>query len=411
MADLTELKSAADAASKTLADLRAVVEEKANSADVVDRDTLESARTEMATKFQAEQDARAALEAKISDLQVKMETPKGQFGGGKDDAKALGDFMRKGIGGQAMAGGEGVEIKAMASNDSPDGGFLVMPEMLSGIQARLRRTSPVRSVARVQQTNTNAVELLVERGDAGYEWVGETTARSDTATNTINRISIPVHELSALPKVSQRMLDDAGFDLGGWLSERVADRFARAEAAAFVSGTGIAQPKGFLSYDVATTVDASRANETLQYKFTGASGAFNSTDPADILVETWYELQPAYQQNATWMLKNTAMAEVATLKDASGFLLREILTDSGAITRLIQGRPAVVADDMPAIAADSLSIAVGDFSNYMIAENGGLTVLRDPYSSKPHVLFYTTKRVGGGVTDFDAIKLIKFGTS
>jgi HK97 family phage major capsid protein len=399
MADIEELKKIAEEGNKTLHELRDVVEQKANSSDVVDLDTLKKAKSEFAEQLKKEQDANAELKARIEAVETKGNRPNAPDAAAELESKNFDGYLRGEIGES--------EYKAMATNSQADGGFLISPTMLSGIQKRLRRTSPIRQIASVYTAET--LEILVERDDAGYEWSGETQARNETGTPTIHKISIPTHELSAKPKQTQKMLQEAGFDVGSWLEAHVGDKFSRAEATAFVSGNGVSQPKGFLSYASSATADDSRAVETLQFRATGVSGAFASSNPADVLVRTFYDLQGPYQENASWMMKSTTAAEVAVLKDGDGtLLLQSIINGAGAITRTVQGRPVVIAEDMPAIGANSLSIAIGDFSAYAVVDREGTRVLRDPYSAKPYVQFYTTKSVGGGVTDFDAIKLIKF---
>jgi HK97 family phage major capsid protein len=376
------------------------------SADFVDQATLKNMQNDLAAKMSAMDVLQRALQSKTEALETAIARP-GKVDGNEPspEAKAFRDYLAKGV-------FPADERKDMLTGSNPDGGYLVPDVMRAGIQKRLRLTSPVRAVANVVSFVGGTYDVIVERGDAGSGWVAETASRSETTTPTLNRISIALHELAAMPKVSQRLLDNTSFDIEGWLTGYVADKFARDEATAFISGNGVARPKGFLSYSSATTVDASRADETLQYRITGTSGAFDATNPADVLVRTFYDLNPGYQANAAWMMANSTMALVAVMKDANGYLLREILNGDGSLVRTIQGRPAYSAEDMPAIAANSFSIALGDFSmGYTIVENPGMTILRDPFSAKPNVLFYTTKRVGGGVSDFDAIKLIKFGTS
>lgn len=402
MADIEEVKSLFEATQRTAEAAKAKVEELAGkAADYLDRATLDNIKADLAGKMSAQDAAQVALKARLDDIETKLNRPGAAANVQTAESKAFGDYMRKGI--------EADELKAMSTTTGDSGGFLIPDAVRAGIQERLRRSSPVRQVASAVMVSGMSYQVLVERGDAGYEWAGEKSTRNETDTPTVNRITITAHELSAMPKASQRLLDDIGFDLEGWLQGRVEDRFARAEASAFVSGNGVDRPKGFLSYSTATTADETRAAETLQYRGTGTSGAFASTAPADVLVKTFYDLQGAYQANASWMMKNSTMAEVAVMKDGDGaYLLREILNANGTLVRTIMGRPAYVADDMPAIAANALAIAVGDFAaGYTIVDGTGMTVLRDPYSAKPHVLFYVTKRVGGGVTDFDAIKLIK----
>ena len=259
----------------------------------------------------------------------------------------------------------------------------------------------------------NSYDIMVERGDAGAEWAGESSTRNETDTPTINRISIALHELSAQPKITQRLLDNATFDVEGWLTGYVADKFSRTEATAFVSGDGDAKPKGFLSYGKSTDADASRAVETLQYRVTGASGAFATTNPADVLTKAFYDLHGVYQSQASWMMRSSTAAETAVLKDGNGnYLIQGMMNAEGQFIRTIQGRPVFMAEDMPAIGANSYSIAVGDFGRgYTIVDGQAVTVLRDPFSAKPNVLFYTIKRVGGGLAEADAIKLIKFGAA
>lgn len=408
MADIEEVKTLFADTQKIVTATRDKVEEMAKkSADYVDADTLGKMKAELADKLAASDKLQAELKNRLEEVETKANRPGNRPAEQTPEAKAMGDYLRKGVEPAA-------ETKAMATSSNPDGGYLVPVVMRDGIQERLRRTSPVRAVANVISFAGVSYDVLVERGDAGFEWAGETQERSETATNTINRISIALHELSAMPKASQRLLDNATFDLEGWLAGRIADRFSRAEATGFVSGDGSNKPKGFLSYTKVTTADDTRAAEALQYRFTGADGAFaNSPNAADSLVKLFYDLQAAYQLNASWMMKNTTMAEVAVLKDGDGaFLLREMLNGDGSLVRTVMGRPAYQADDMPAIGSGTFSIAVGDFqAGYTIVENPAMSILRDPYSAKPNVLFYATKRIGGGVTDFDAIKLLKFATS
>lgn len=403
-----ELKEALEASNKTIADLRSEVDAlNKRSADYLDKDKLQKAEADLAGKLQAEQEKRSALEARLE----KLETGAARPGVGQSETedahtRAFHDFVTRGV-------EPGQEVRSMVTNIQVDGGVLVPQGMRDGLQQRLRRSSPLRQLATVVVADVSSYDILLERGDAGYEWGGETQTPSETDTPTIHRISIGLHELSAMPKVSQRLLDQASFDIESMLTARIADRFARAEAAAFVSGDGVNKPKGFGAYATSTADDASRAVQTLQHRITGGAGDFAASNPADVLTNVFYDLQGAYQANANWLMKNTTAARVATLKDGDGsYLLKEILNSDGAIVRGIHGRPLRLADDMPAIGAGANAIAVGDFAaGYTIVDGASVRVLRDPFSAKPFILFYTTKRVGGGVTDFDAIKLVKFANS
>ena len=410
MPDIDEIKQLFDDTQRVAQAAKDKAEEIGKkAADFVDQDTLKKMKAELAEKIEAQDKAQADLRARFEEAEVKNNRPGAPRS--KDlspEAKAFDAYMRKGQ-------EPGAEQKAMSTQVGADGGFLAPATLAAGIQQRLRRTSPMRELANVVALDGNgSYDILVERGDAGFAWAGETQTRAETTTPTVNRISIVLQELSAMPKISQRLLDTASFDVEGWLTNYVVRRFSRAEATAFISGAGLTSPKGILSYATATGADDTRADGTLQYRATGADGAFASTPGgADALVKLFYDLQTEYAANASWLMKNTTMAEVAVLKDGQGsYLLREILNGDGSLVRTIMGRPAYAADDMPSIASAALAIAVGDFmAGYTIVEGSQISVLRDPFSAKPHVLFYTTKRVGGGVTDFDAIKLLKFATS
>ena len=386
-----ELKALLEQDQKATKELREKVEQLEKRPDGVTADEVKRLQDDLAAKM-------TEMQERIADVEARKEVKKPGGPEADIEVKRFDAFIRR---------GDETELKSMATNSNPDGGYLAPTTMLAGVQERLRRTSPVRTVASIYAAST--LELLVERDDAGFEWAGETQVRNETATPTINKISIPTHELSALPKISQRLMDEATLDIGGWLEGQVSDRFSRAEATAFISGNGIDKPKGMLTYATATTADESRAAQTMQHIITGAAGAFATTGPADVFTRAFYLLQDRYANRARWMMKNSTAAVVATLKDGDGrYLLQSMLNADGTLLRTIHGRPVVIADDMPAIADDALSIVYGDFSAYAIVDNGAFRVLRDPYSAKPFVLFYCTKRVGGGVTDFDAIKFIKF---
>jgi len=408
MSDIDEVKTLFADTQKIVTATREKVEEMSKkSADYVDADTLAKMKTELADKLAASDKLQGELKARLDEVETKANRPGAKPAGATPEAKAMGEYLRKGVEPSA-------ELKSMTTNVNGDGGYLVPVVMRDGIQNRLRRTSPVRAVANVIAFSGASYDVLVERGDSGFEWAGETQTRAETATPTIDRISISLQELSAMPKISQRLLDNADFDVEGWLTSRIADRFARAEAQAFVAGNGVNKPKGFLDYTKATGADDSRASGAIQYRATGADGAFGTLpNGADALVRTFYDLNGQYQLNASWMMKNTTMADVAVLKDGSGeYLLRSMLNGDGSFVQTIMGRPAYQADDMPAVASNSFSIAVGDFqAGYTIVENPSISILRDPFSAKPNVMFYTIKRIGGGVSDFDAIKLVRFATS
>ena len=241
------------------------------------------------------------------------------------------------------------------------------------------------------------------------ERADESTDTTGTLAPVIDRISIKLHELSAMPKASQRLLEDSAFDVEGWLAERIAQKFARAEAAAFISGDGDDKPRGFLDHVIEPDVDAEWGE--LGYIATGAAGDFAATHPADAIVDLVYALEAGYRANAVFVMNSKTAGAVRKMKDNDGRFLWSDGLAAGESARLM-GYPVLVAEDMPDIGADAYAVAFGDFhAGYTIAERPDLRVLRDPFSAKPHVLFYATKRVGGDVTDFKAIKLLKFAMS
>jgi len=240
-------------------------------------------------------------------------------------------------------------------------------------------------------------------------WVAETAARPQTDSTTLAELSFPTMELYAMPAATASLLEDSVVDLDQWISAEVEAAFAEQEGKAFVSGDGTAKPKGFLSYTQAA--ESAWAWGKIGYTLTGVSGDWPADDPSDVLIDTVYALKAGYRQNANWVMNRKTQAAIRKLKDADGNYLWQPPAAPGQ-RAMLMGFPLVEAEDMPDIGADATPIAFGDFGRgYLVVDRAGVRVLRDPYSAKPYVLFYTTKRVGGGVQDFDAIKLLKFGTA
>ena len=321
--------------------------------------------------------------------------------------KAFAAYLRSGDD-DGLRGLE-MEEKALSSAVNADGGYLVDPQTSENISSVLRGASSIRSIANVVQVEATAFDVLVDHTDIGSGWASEAGPQAETGTPQLDRISIPLHELSALPKASQRLLDDSAFDVEGWLAGRIADKFARAEGGAFISGDGIDKPTGFLNY---ASVDNSVWTwGTLGYVATGANGDFSGTEPADAIVDLVYSLGAQYRANATFVMNSKTAGAVRKMKDADGRFLWSDSLSAGEPARLM-GYPVLISEDMPDIAADANAIAFGDFgAGYTVAERPDLRILRDPFSAKPHVLFYATKRIGGDVSDFAAIKLLKFAVS
>jgi HK97 family phage major capsid protein len=270
----------------------------------------------------------------------------------------------------------------------------------------LLSAASLRSVANVVTVDSSSYDVLIDRAEAGAGWATELAASTETTTPQIERINIPLNELSALPKASQRLLDDSAFDVEAWLAGRIAEKFIRAEAAAFVTGNGVDKPRGFLDYG--KVANTAWVWGSLGYVPGGAAATIANTDP---LVDLVYALGAEYRAGATFVMNSKTTGAVRKLKDADGRYLWSDGFGAGEPARLL-GYPVLVAEDMPDIGANTHPIAFGNFaSGYTIAERPDLRILRDPFSAKPHVLFYASKRVGGAVSDFAAIKLLRVSTT
>jgi len=319
--------------------------------------------------------------------------------------RVFAEVMRKGD--KAMLD---AERKAMSVGTDPDGGYLVPVDMSGRIVTRLRDLSPIRAIANVQAISSGALEGIEDIDEAAAGWVAELGTRSDTTTPQLGKYRITAEEMYAQPKATQTLLDDAAVDIEQWLADKVADKFARTEGAAFVAGNGVGKPKGFTAYTTAATADGSRTWGQLEHVVTGANGAFNGTNPADVLFDLEGAFKPGHLTNAVWVTRRSIITLVRKFKDDQKQYLWQPGLQAGRPATLI-GYPIVMAEDMPTLATGSLSLALGDFqAGYTIVDRLGVRVLRDPYTDKPYVKFYTTKRTGGGVVNFEAIKFVKFSS-
>lgn len=316
---------------------------------------------------------------------------------------ALNTYMRKGD--RVM---NDVEFKALSVGNDPNGGYTVHPDMSGRVVDFVYETSPMRAYASVQAISTDALEGLYDLDEAASGWVAETESRGETDTPDLGAWRIPVHEMYANPRATQKLLDDSMINIEDWLSRKVADKFARTESAAFVNGSGVDKPRGFLTYADWTTAGTFENGKIEQFD-TGVNGDFAAAPAGgDVLIDALYGLKSQYRSNATWAMNRATMTKVRKLKDSDGAYLWSPGIAAGQPATIL-GYPTASFEDMPSPATGSLSIAVADWRQaYQIVDRMGIRVLRDPFSAKPYVQFYTTKRVGGAVLNFDAIKLINF---
>lgn len=317
-------------------------------------------------------------------------------------------YVTKGIEGDLVT----LQGKAMSVLSDPDGGYLVPPDMSDRIITRQFDTTPMRQLATVMTVNSDAVEMLRDTEDATAQWVNELDSRSDTDVGQVGRIRIPVFELHAQPKATQKLLDDANVNVEEWVVNKIAGRFSRSENAAFVGGDGISQPRGFATYPVAATADSSRAWGTLEYVASGAAGAFASTNAADVLISLMHKLKAGYLPKAAWVMPRAVLEQIRKFKESTtnAYIWQPGLQAGTPATLL--GYPVHLGEDMPTMAANSLSVAFGNFAEgYTVVDRAGVRILRDPFTAAPFVKFRCTKRVGGDVTNSEAIKLLRFAAS
>jgi len=323
--------------------------------------------------------------------------------GGLDHKAAFEGYVRRGDSNLLR----NFERKGLSAGSDTDGGYVVPEETERSINRALRDISPMRAIAGVRQVSGSVYKKPFAITGPETGWIGETAARPETGSPKLEELAFPTMELYAMPAATQSLLDDAVVDIDQWVAEEVRATFAAQEGVAFVSGDGVNKPKGFLSYP--TIDNAAWSWGKIGTIATGTSAAFPVADPGDKLIDLVYAVKAGYRANAHFVMNRATQSVVRKMKDGDGTYLWQPSAKPGEPSSLM-GFPLAESEDMPEIAADSHAIAFGDFRRgYLIVDRVGIRVLRDPYSAKPYVLFYTTKRVGGGVQDFDAIKLMKFG--
>lgn len=399
MKSMTELKTALAEESKG----RAQDAEKMKKLEEASTKSIEEVQKITASLKDAEQ-KREALETAIS----RMNIGGGDASKAKTDektAKAFEHFMRTGElkDGFKFSGHNQIEMKTLQSNNDPAGGFFVMPERLDKVVSRVFETSPLRQVATVQTTVNNMVEMIIDDDEASGGWAAEGSTSSSTTNATVGKLAIPAHKLDAEPKATLEMVQDAGMNIEEWHAQKVADKFSRLENTAFFTGNGVGRPRGLLDY-AAWAVAGTYERGKVEQVNLGATAAIT----ADGLIGQQNALKEAYQGRANWLMKRATYGAALKLKSSNQYYFLETLLKDGIAVPVLLGKPVIFCDDMATIAANALSTAYGDFSlGYTILDRLGLTVLRDVFTSKGNVIFYTSKRVGGAVTNYDSFKIGK----
>lgn len=415
---------------KDFEEIKKLVDESEKNQDVLIKEKLDKFSEDLLTRQDAMDKASAELTERMDQVETNMQNRPVYTG---DDEKDAAEFAmnlkvcKMGIDGQLKYGKEpepNVEeykaycdafggylrkdqkllspeqTKAMLVGSDPDGGYLVTPAMSARIVERQYESDPIRQLAASESITTGALEIPVDFDEADSGWEGETEAPTDTDTPQLNKKRIPVHIAWARPKATQTFLDDAGINAENWLANKVSSKFMRQEGTAFVSGDGNQQPRGFLTYGNYTTagVDEWGAIERTNM---GAAAALTT----DGFNRVMYSLVEYYLTRGTWLMNRLAVAEAMRLKDGDGQYIWRPGLQQGQPS-LLMGLPLRMSTTMPTVAAGSLSVALADWAEaYLVVDRMGITVLRDPYTDPPFVRFYTRKRVGGDVINFQAIKI------
>lgn len=303
------------------------------------------------------------------------------------------------------------EVKTLSVGSDPDGGYWVTPDISGRMVKKVYETSPVRQYASVQTISTDALEGVEDLGEAGAGYAGEHGTSGDTTTPQVGKWKIPVFTIDTEPKATQQLLDDAAVNVEAWLADKVANKFARFENAEFVTGAAN-KIRGFISgYDTAADDGSGVPWGKIGYVATGVSGDFAASAKGDKLYDLMGCLKDEYLSGAAWFTRRSVITAIRKFKDGQNNYLWQPSFIAGQ-PETIMGYPVARMEDVPALGADSLSLAFGNLREaYQIVDRQGIRVLRDPFTAKPYVKFYTTRRTGGGVVNFEAVKLLKFGIS
>jgi HK97 family phage major capsid protein len=386
--------------------------EAAIAAEKKEREDLEARMNRMGVKATGENAAKRELEVKELNVVLGAHNAERKESFQPLDEKGLDEY--KAAHGRYLRKGDRLltadEMKTLSVGSDPDGGYYVTPDTGGRIVKRVYETSPIRQIASQQTISTDALEGIEDLDEAGAGYAGEKALSGDQKTPQVGKWRIPVFWIDTEPKTTQQLLDDSAVDIEAWLSGKVSDKFARFENREFV--TGATNIRGFTSYDIAEDSGSGVSWGKIGYVKTGVSSDFAASNPADQILDLIGLLKAAYLPNARFVTRRSVVTKIRKFKDGTtnAYLWQPsfVLGDPERIA----GYPVTRAEDMPALGNGSLSLAFGDFSQaYQIVDRQGVRVLRDNLTSKPYVKFYTTKRVGGGVLNFEAIKFLRFGAA
>ncbi|AJP74565.1 hypothetical protein TS85_15740 [Sphingomonas hengshuiensis] len=418
-----EVKAAVDTLGRTFEEFKSQNDARLKQAEKKGEDAVTKDQVEKLNK--AIDDGQAELKKRLDEMEAKANRIALSGGDAASEVKAARDFgeligvkdfdparlteYKSDLGGYLRRN----EFKAttMQVASDPSGGYWVTPDVSGRMVKKIYESTPMRQLANVVAIGTDALEGPIDNGDGDAAWVGETGTRGQTDTGQLGMWRIPVNELYAYPKVTQKLLEDSKIDVEAWISDKSNGKFARKENAAYINGDGNQKPKGLLQYSFATTADETRAWGVFQAIATGTSGGFGTgTNGSDKLLDLIFELKSGYRQNANFLMARRTVGAVRKLKDGQGNYLVDLRLRDGALVESIFGFPVADGEDMPAIGADSLSVLFGDFAEaYIIVDRLGTSVVRDNITQPGFVKYHMRRRVGGGAVNFEALKALKFG--
>lgn len=408
MSEFEEIKGLVEKINSALVPLRSEVETIKNRDGLDEQkfDKMSAQITDAMAKIQAAEAKAARLEAAMQRTDQGSDATKAEKA--EKARAALDGYLRDGTPptGVKMTP-EGLEVRAMSTNVNPDGGYLVRPELATFVVNRIFETSPLRRVARVEQVGSNSLDVLIDDNEAGFRWVAQGPSGGETSTPQVGQKAIVPHKMEAQPRLTTEQIQDSYLDVEAWLGTKVADRFGRGENRSFAAGTGVGEPRGFLTYPAWASAGVYERDKIEQI----VSGAAANVT-ADGLIRLQNLLKEDYQPRAVFGMKRTTFGTALTLKGADNYFFSPVLIRDGQQSLTLLGKPVIFMDDMIAEGAGNLAVVYSDFSlSYTIADRVGLQILRDPFTNKGFVTYYTTKRVGGDVTSFDAIKLMRCAAS
>jgi len=365
-------------------------------------------------QFNGKYDARfKAMEKDLREIEKKAGRP--LLGGGSEmhltgeqseHKKAFDMYLRKGV----DRGLSELQQKAMQSGSDPDGGYLILPEMDKAIDRIAPTVSAMYRLANIVETGAAKWEKLVKTSGMAMRRVADGATGGETTEPTFAKVSVEVYTAEVEPWVYNETLEDGFVDLGNDLANEAGIAFAEGAGAEFITGNGVGKARGILSYTA--VANSAYAWGSVGYVVSGKSAAFASVAPADKIINLTAALPIAYRNNASFLMNDATLAVCRQMKDASG---QYYLWQADATKRfagMLLGFPVEVDNNMPDIGAASYSVAFGDFKRaYAIVNRTGTTLIRDNITAKGTTKFNFRKRFGGGITNFEAIRLMRFATS